>query len=152
MKRFAVLIYAVPMLAACSHQQSAPAGTPPPQATAPPQQNAYGSKDFVGDWTCQASNGQISVVTTSTVRADGTAIGRGTAYGHTTPLFESSWSYTATGPATGLMHHDNLRFPPPHYAATAAVTWHDRDHYSAVTKSDTNPGGVGSRVECRRSR
>lgn len=136
----------------CSHQQqtaenSAPATQPP----APLPAHAYNRADFVGTWTCDVTNGQISVVTTSTMRGDGTAIGRGTAYGHTTPAFESSWSYAPSGPTAGTLRTDNMRFPPPHYVATAAVTWDTHDHFAMHTVSDTNPGGIGSKMDCKRA-
>jgi hypothetical protein len=112
----------------------------------------YGRNDFVGKWTCHWTDGRYSIVETSTIRADGTSIGSGSAYGHSTATYELSWSYAPSGPSTGTMSSTNAAFAPPHFSATASVKWLSHDHYTMVTRTDVpNAESVGSKMDCTRA-
>lgn len=122
------------------------------QSASAPGPAGYARSDLVGSWKCNWTNGRYSVVETSTIRADGTSVGNGSAYGHTTPTYETSWSYTPSGPSSGTMNSNNTAFAPPHYSATASVTWMNHNHFAMVTLTDhPNVSSVGSRMDCTRT-
>jgi hypothetical protein len=131
-------------LAGCGAQRNA-------QQAAQAMHGGYGSGDFAGNWTCNWTNGKYSMVDSATIRSDGTAVGNGTVYGHTTPTYETSWSYAPKGPTSGTMSVNNLAFAPPHYSETGSVNWLGPNRYTQVTLTDNpNVKAIGSRMDCTR--
>ena len=145
--------YVALALAGCSGQPKEPqASQPSQQATQiAAMAHPYGSSDFVGTWSCTVTNGKVVVMATSTIRADGTTIGYGTAYGHTTQTYQNSWSYAPAGPSMGTMSANNMKFAPPHYTETSSVSWKGPDRFVMVTKTDTpNTAAIGTVTDCTR--
>jgi len=141
------------VLSACTAQQqhTAQQAAQPAQQAAQPAHAAYSSGDFIGNWTCQVTHGGRYLVTaTSTMQANGTAVGYGTRYGHRTPTYENSWSYAPSGPTAGTMSANNIAFAPPHYTETSAVTWMGPNRYTMVALTDTNAQGIGTKADCTR--
>jgi|HubBroStandDraft_6_1064221.scaffolds.fasta_scaffold796126_2 hypothetical protein len=130
-------------LTACATQATRSAA----QTAAPAPLTGYASSNFVGQWTCNWTNGKYTVVDTATIRADGTTVGYGTAYGHQTPTYENSWSYAPSGATTGTMSSKGAT-----YTETSSVNWLSPNHYTMVVLTDVpNTSSVGAKMDCTRT-